>query len=107
MSAKPPCCGSCKTKLKSCRIDVACCLECHFAYEEKHCFPHLPASARHILKQEHRRLKKAGYPHAQVAAHSEQEMRYFRAYCPPDLVAQIDRDHQEHDAGTLHSRRSA
>lgn len=106
MSApKPPCCGACKDKQKSCRVDMACCLECHFSYEEKHCFPYLPPSARHIIKQEHRRLKKLGYPDREVAIHAEDEMRYFRAYCPPDLVAQIDRDHAGHGEGILHSRR--
>ena len=107
MTPKPPCCGPCRTDMQSCRVDVACCTNCHFSWEERHCFPHLPASARHILQTEHKRLKEAGYPRLDVLAHSAHEMMYFRAYCPPDLVAQVERDHQEYEAGNLHSRRSA
>lgn len=103
---KPPCCGPCQNQMQSCRTDCACCLECHFAYEEKHCWPYLPPSARHTLKREHQWLKANGFPPDAVREHSQNEMRYFRYYCPANLVAQIDRDHHEYEIGALHSRAS-
>ncbi len=105
MSApKPPCCGQCQEKLQSCRVDVACCLECHFAYEEKYAFPYLPNAVQHRLRREHKRIKARGFRHDEIQLHSEREEQVFRTYCPPEICAQIEQDHDEYTSGQLGSR---
>ena len=105
MSApKPPCCGQCQEKLQSCSTDVACCLECHFAYEEKYAFPYLPPSGRHILRRQHKWLQSMGFPHDAVEEHAQYEMMWFRKYCPPEICDQIEADHVEYGEGGLESR---
>ncbi len=70
------------------------CVKCHIAAEEKFAFPYLPVRYRAWLKSEHERLKKLGYPAQAVIDHSEEEMAIFRRFCPPEIVAQIDADHE-------------
>jgi hypothetical protein len=105
MSApKPPCCQKCQDVRQSCRTDAACCLECHFSYEEKYALPYLPAAAQHRLRREHKQLLAEGLPPHKIHEHAEREMEWFRTYCPPEIVAQIDFDHQEYGEGRLISR---
>ena len=104
MPVKPPCCGACKDKMNSCRMDVACCLECHFAFEEDSLFPYLPNAQQHKLRREHRMLRNLGFPPDLVAEHAAREMLPFRRYCPAELVDQVERDHIEFDEGRLHTR---
>jgi len=98
------CCGGCQRK-SMCATDRACCLECHFAMEERELFPHLPAVAQAALRDEHADLRRRGFPHAQTNEHSRREMRLYRQYCPPELVARVEADHQAHAVGELRSRR--
>ncbi len=70
-----------------------CCLSCHYAYEERVCGPHLPAWARKWLTDQHDLLHAKGNPPELVKKHAEQEMVLFQRYCPPDVVAQVEADH--------------
>ncbi len=103
VAPKTTCCGPCKDK-NFCRDDANCCLECHFHYEEVLAFPYIPPEAREILRQQHRWLVTNGFPHDVLEAHAEYEMQWFRPFCPPEIVAQIDADHAEYGEGRLHSR---
>ncbi len=73
------------------------CVNCHMAAEERHAFPYLPRQIRAWLKSEHVRLRQLGFPAQAVIDHSEEEMRIFRRYCPPEIIAQIEDDHERFD----------
>jgi hypothetical protein len=94
------CCEPCDAAQMCCE-DHSCCVECHFAFEEIHAFPHLPTHLAEQIRQEHNALHAAGYPKAEVLAHAEREMEIFRKYCPPDVLQQLDDDHAAYEAGTL------
>lgn len=97
------CCGGCQGN-KTCATDRACCLECHFAMEERELLPWLPPAAQAAILQEHQELRARGFPHAGVTAHSHREIRLYRQYCPAELVAQVEADHQAHAHDELRSR---
>jgi hypothetical protein len=97
------CCGGCQDK-NTCATDRACCLECHFAMEERELFPFLPDAAQQALRWDHDMLRARGFPHAEVTEHSHREMRLYRRYCPAELVAQVETDHQAHADDRLRSR---
>ena len=101
---KPSCCGTCSTKRHSCNTDYACCVECHFAWEERHALKYLPARIAREIRDQHKELKDAGYPRDKVIRHSKWEDRWFRAYCPDPVVTQIENDHTAYISGMLHSR---
>ncbi len=45
------------------------------------------------------------FPRAEVEAHAEYEMQWFRASnCPPEIIAQVEVDHVEYNEGRLRSR---
>lgn len=97
------CCGGCQTN-KSCATDRACCLECHFAMEERELLPWLPPAAQAAILDEHQALRARGFPHSAVTEHSHREMRLYRQYCPAELVAQVEADHHAHAQDRLRSR---
>lgn len=105
MSAPPPqnCCGPC-SGVGYCRTDVNCCIECHMSWEEEHCGPYLPPEVYAKLQAEHARLAKAGFPPAQLIAHSVWEDAVYKKYCPPELVRQVKIDHSEYEQGRMRSR---
>jgi hypothetical protein len=70
------------------------CLPCHFEYEEQHVLPYLPPIYRRWLLWEHKQLKEAGYPAADVIAHSQREVPVFRRFCPAHLVDAVVEDHR-------------
>ena len=97
------CCGGCQGN-QTCATDRACCLECHFAMEERELLPFLPPQAQAAIRTEHQALRARGFPHAAVTEHSHREMRLYRRYCPAELVAQVETDHQAHGDDRLRSR---
>lgn len=103
MSA-PPCCEPCRQQMQSCSTDVACCLQCHFSWEEANCGPYLPGHILTILREEHRRLAAAGFPPQDMARHSKWEEAIYRQYCPVAVVAQVQADHEAWESGRLRSR---
>lgn len=66
----------------------------HFDWEEKHCLPLLPKSLQRRLKLEHDVLRAKGFPREEVLLHAEMEMGWFRRFCPPEIIEQIERDHE-------------
>lgn len=85
-----------------------CCHDCHFAYEERAAFPHLPAAARRQLAREHAQLRNAGFPKRAIEAHIRREMALYRKYVPPAVVARIDAEHAalgaDDDLASLHAK---
>ena len=86
-----------------CEHGQSCCLRCHFRYEEKHAFPHLPVRLRALIAAQHHWLEENGFPAEMVHNHAQSEMRPFRRYCPPDVVERIERDHVAYGRGALKS----
>lgn len=82
-------------------LKPACCLECHFAWEETVLFPQLPKSAARSLWNEHEGLRKPGTTPEMIEAHARREMVFFRVYCTEVQVAQCELDHA-HLAGKVH-----
>lgn len=76
------------------KLTPACCLGCHFNYEERVLFPKLPAGIRTELGLEHISLRVPNPPLHQLKAHAEKEMRYFRLYCSEEEVEQCEVDHK-------------
>lgn len=72
-----------------------CCHDCHFRFEEKYAFPHLPAGARKALKREHENLKRTNYREADIESHIAREMSIFRLWVPAPIVREIARQHKE------------
>lgn len=70
-----------------------CCHQCHFDWEEEHCLPYLPSGIQQWLIEEHNALREQGFPPGLVARHADQELAYFQAYCPPELVRKVEADH--------------
>lgn len=103
MGAKVPCCKKCEN-IGYCRPTASCCLECHFAFEEKNAAPYLPSQAMAWLRSQHKSLKARGYPFDEVEAHAHAEMYIFRKYCPREIVDLIDGDHDEYEHGRLRVR---
>lgn len=99
------CCDECQSE-GSCSTQRTCCVQCHFTFEEEEALPYLPAPLQDRLLQEHAWLLANGLPKDQVVAHAEREMVWFRYYCPPDIVAHIDKDHGFYERGELPVRRS-
>lgn len=79
----------------------ACCLRCHFDYEEEHALPHLPDDLQAQLKKEHKKLEADGYPREAVLVHTEREMVWFKEHCPAHVVERVQQDHEKYKAGTL------
>ncbi len=102
-SQKVPCCKKCED-LTYCRTSASCCVECHFAYEERVAAPYLPPSARAWLRAQHEHLKSSGYPPLEVERHAIEEMRLYRKHCPSDIVELIMIDHVEYEGGRLRVR---
>lgn len=102
----PVCCEPCED-IGTCRTDANCCLECHFSYEEQIALPYLPAHLQRRLVDEHQRLMRNGLPSDAVKAHSERELAWFRRYCPPEIVALVEHDHDLYEKGELHTRSNA
>ena len=100
MSNGKVCCQPC-ADAGSCATDRTCCVQCHFSMEEEQAMPYLPYHLQRQLLHEHRWLIAHGLPKAQVVAHAQREMEWFRRYCPPALVAQIDNDHGFYERGEL------
>lgn len=96
------CCTPCEDK-GFCREDTNCCLECHFSYEVAKAFPYLPLTVQRELQEQHVWLAANDYPTEELEAHAEYEMQFFRRFCPPDVVAQIDADHREISRGQMPS----
>jgi len=71
------------------------CVPCHFDWEEEHALPHLPFWGKIWLLGEHRRIRAAGYPAADVIAHAEEEMALFREHCPRWIVERIELEHHK------------
>lgn len=84
-----------------CSPEACCCVECHFAFEEKHCLPYLPPHLQRQLLIEHGQLCAMGQPEHLVEDHARREMEWFRAYVPPEVVAQVEKDHQKYGEGNL------
>ena len=74
------------------------CIACHFSFEERELFPHIPAEIRERLEKEHAWLKRNDYPASSVIRHSEREVAIFRRWCPPALVAEAEADHRNFHA---------
>lgn len=102
----PVCCEPCED-IGTCRTDANCCLECHFSYEEQIALPYLPAHLQRRLQGEHAHLMRNGFPSDAVQAHAEREMAWFRRYCPPEVVALVEHDHDLYEQGKLHTRSNA
>lgn len=100
---KVPCCKKCDD-IGFCRPAASCCVQCHFAFEERVASPYLPAGDRAWLRAQHKYLKAEGYPPLAVERHALDEMRLFRRYCPQDIVDLIQIDHGEHELGNLRDR---
>ena len=100
---KTTCCGQCRDR-DFCRDDANCCLECHFHYEEILAFPFIPAEGQQILREQHRWLAANGFPPDVVEVHAQYEMEWFRPFCPPEIIMQLDEDHAEYGEGRLQSR---
>lgn len=101
--SRPLCCSKCSNQ-SVCAVDRSCCLECHFAYEERVVLPHLPPVEAKRLVDEHRWLVTNGFPPDKVAIHAAWEDATFPMYCPVDVCDLIHRDHQAHQHGLLQSR---
>ena len=95
-----PCCKKCEQK-SYCRPYASCCLECHFALEERKVAPHLSDQERAWLRAQHKMLKRLGYPPDLVHRHAVEELRLFRKKCPAEIVEVIERDHGEYEMGNL------
>lgn len=100
MGAEHPCCGPCKDR-GICAPCRACCLECHFYFEETAAAPYLPAALLERLKSEHRQILEAGARRYDVLEHGSREMAWFREYLPADIVARIENDHDHYERGAL------
>jgi hypothetical protein len=70
------------------------CVSCHFRDEEALVKPHLPWWVWSWLRWEHAGLRGLGYPPAAMLKHAEREMPIFRKHCPPEVVAQLDAQHE-------------
>lgn len=74
--------------------EATCCLDCHFALEERECLRYLPPHLRQQLLREHKVLREAGFPRGPTLAHAEREMVWFRQCGVPERVLrQIQMDH--------------
>lgn len=83
-----PCTGpGCKTSKTS------CCVKCHFEYEEAEALPYLPTRVRNRILAEHEELRANGFPPDAVEEHAEREMPWLRKYCPPEVIARCELDH--------------
>lgn len=100
MSQKVPCCKKCENK-GFCRPYASCCIECHFAFEEKNAAPYLPPQAMAWLRKQHRILRERNYPPIEVNRHAHAEMHLFRRHCPAEIVELIDGDHDQYEQGNL------
>ena len=78
-------------------MEPADCVNCHLRSEERHAFPYLPRHFQAWLRAEHDRLRRQGFPAQAVIDHSVEEMAIFRRYCPPEVIAQIEDDHDRFD----------
>lgn len=87
-----------------CAIDRNCCLECHFAWEERIVAPYLPLHFRARLLQEHEWLRENGFPQPQIGIHAAWEDAAFVAYLPAEVYALLRADHAAHERGALRSR---
>ena len=103
MDTRPVCCQPCDA-LGFCQTKANCCLECHFTYEEELAAPYLPLHLRNQLRAQHEYLIAIRLPHDEVQKHAAWEEQVFRMYCPPEVCAQIERDHDLHGQGQLYSR---
>lgn len=81
------------------RGEPACCLGCHFDYEEKHMLPRCPPGVAQMLRREHDQLRAAGFPKAAVEAHAQREMVFFRQFCTAEQVGHVEKDHAAFAAG--------
>ncbi len=64
--------------------------------------PYLPPDELVKLKAEHKRLRELGYPPDEVAAHAAAEMPVFlRWVTDPEIIVQIDEDHDYYERGLL------
>lgn len=82
------------------------CIKCHFAFEERELFPHLPPEVRARLQGQHDWLKRNGYPASSVMIHGQEETAIFRRWCPAHLADQAEADHANFDAALKrHARR--
>lgn len=100
----PACCGTCQDKAQSCNTKYACCLQCHFSFEEKHLLPYLPLDLQDLIRAQHQWLILHGFPPEWMDHHSRQEEEWYRQYCPPELVAQVEEDHDAYDEGRILDR---
>lgn len=71
----------------------ACCVSCHFDFEEYEVLPYLPAVLRTRILREHNDLRAKGYPPDEVEEHARWEMDFVRKYCPAEITLQVERDH--------------
>lgn len=72
---------------------IACCLPCHFSWEENKVLEFLPPEAQEWLIQDHKRLMERGLIPEEVLEHSREEMVFFRKYVPNSLLNKIEADH--------------
>jgi len=94
------CCDPCREHQLCCE-ECSCCVQCHFAFEEAHAFPHLPEQLRNELAAEHRALEAAGYPREKMTAHAQRETEMFRRFCPAAVLVQVEDDHRSYERGAL------
>ncbi len=75
----------------------ACCLKCHFRWEEREVLPYLPPDVQDRLLREHAAIERCGFPKSLVDDHGDRELVPMRRYCPPELVAAVEADHEHLD----------
>lgn len=94
------CCGPCDIQSMCCE-EHSCCIDCHCTFEEQVALPYLPREIAQRIVSEHQRMQAQGWPSEQLIAHSKWEDQWFRRYCPPEVIAQIDHDHRAYERGLL------
>ncbi len=71
----------------------ACCLRCHFNWEQEVIFPKLPSHVREQLMNEHALLLEPGTTQSMIESHNLRELVWFRAYCTPSEIDHCEKDH--------------
>ena len=84
--------------------DPACCLECHFAYEEQLAAQYFTPAEQAWLLAQHRELRRRGLRPEEVAAHARDELPLFRRRLPQRLVELLEADHERYEQGDVLSR---
>ncbi len=78
--------------------DSPCCVSCHFAWEEANVLPLLPDAIAAQILRAHAAIRRLNFSPYVVEEHGRWELELMRKYCPEDVCAMVEKDHQELEA---------